>query len=345
MGMLKKFKVQINIKKLMELFYSFIPTNFYNYFKISFILLLFIFNVYLILNHNPKIENQPIIQAGFGNKNLKSWLHNLGAIGGFLSAYITVKNEIKDIQIGKLDQLMKEEREGIRKSIDKDIEEHQRILDSIDNKREELYNLHLEQAKIFGHNDRLLTIHNSIRDKVLSFKDKSVDPTSKLSDLGIIDQLIKLDTKKFSQEINSLISNVEVSNNPSTSSTSSTSANTNEEGAIDSLATNDIKESSILDFDIFYFIDWFEDLNGIKKIAISMILGKSVIFSALTSIIFIFYGDILIKKYDLENRYPKLAFIIQLRRKFQKVYFKYNCLLILSVIITEVIFAIAILLL
>lgn len=323
----------------MELFYSFILTNFYSYFKISFILLLFIFNVYLILNHNPKIENQPIIQAGFGNKNLKSWLHYLGTFGGFLSAYITVKNEIKDIKIGRLDQLMKEEREGIRKSIDKDIEEHQKLLDSIDNNRDELNKLYIEKAKIFGHNDRLLTIHNSIRDRVISFKDKSVDPTSKLSDLGIIDQLIKLDTDKFSREINSLISNIEISNNPSTSTS------VIEEDSTDTLATNDIKESSILDFNLFYFMDWFEGLNGIKKIAISMILGKSVIFSALTSIIFIFYGDILIKKYDLENRYPKLAFIIQLRRKFQKVYFKYNCLLILTVIITEVIFAIAILLL
>jgi len=76
-----------------------------------------------------------------------------------------------------------------------------------------------------------------------------------------------------------------------------------------------------------------------------LILGKSIILSALVSIIFIFYGNILIEKYDLINRYPKLATIIQLRQKFQKYYFKYYCFLILFVITTEVAFGIAILLL
>jgi len=332
----------------MDLLYSFTHINFYSYIKVSFILLLFIINVYLILTHKPEMalpieEKQPLLQAGFGNKNFKGWLQNLSLAGGFLASYIAVKNEIRDIQIGKLDQLAKEEREGIRKSIDKDIEEHQRLLDLIDNNRDELNKLHIEKAKIFGHNDRLLTIHNSIKDKVISFKDKSADSNIKLSELGIIDQLIKLDTKKFSQEASSLIKDIEDSNNPSTSSTSSTSADIIEEEAIDN--SSDLKESSILDFNIFYFMDLFEGLNGIKKIAFCMILGKSIVFSALTSIIFIFYGDILIKKYDLENKYPKLAFIIQLRRKFQKYYFKLNCLFILLVVIIEVTFAIAILLL
>jgi hypothetical protein len=74
-----------------------------------------------------------------------------------------------------------------------------------------------------------------------------------------------------------------------------------------------------------------------------MILGKSVIFSALISIIFIFYGNILIEKYDLENRYPRLAKLIQLRQKFQKYYFNYYCYLIISIIVIEVAFALAVL--
>jgi len=109
----------------------------------------------------------------------------------------------------------------------------------------------------------------------------------------------------------------------------------------------DIKESSIgpLNFEISTVLGWFEGLNGIKKIAVSLILSKSVVLSALISIIFIFYGNILIEKYDLENKYPKLAKFIQLRQKFQKYYFKYYCFLIFTVIITEIAFGIAILLL
>ena len=47
----------------------------------------------------------PILQAGFNINNLKGLLTYLGTIGGLLSAAITIKNELKDIQIGRLDKL------------------------------------------------------------------------------------------------------------------------------------------------------------------------------------------------------------------------------------------------
>jgi hypothetical protein len=321
--------------------FSFLGGIFF-YYKFSFILLLFIINIYLIITHKPnKIlsleEKHPILQAGFNNKKLKGWLGTLGAVGGFLSAFITVKIEIRDINIGRLDQLMAEDRENIRRSIDKDKEEHQNLFNSIIKYREEVNKLQIEKAKIYGHNERLQTLQDSMKEKIASYQNKSINPDTKLSELGIIDQLIKRDTNKFNLEVNSLISDLEISENPSISTEQIEIETTDN--------TSDLKESSIFDFNIFYYLDWFEGLNGIKKTAVSLILGKSVIFSALLSIIFIFYGDILIKKYDLEKKYPKLAHLIQLRREFQKYYFKYNCLLILIVIITEVTFAVAILLL
>jgi hypothetical protein len=318
----------------MELIYFIAPLVFY--FKISFVLFLFILNIYLIVTYKKEELFVKELHSGFGNKNLKNLLSSLGYIGGFLSAFITVKNEFKDIQIGKLDQLMEAEREGIRKSIDKDKEEHQKLLNSIDNNRDELMNLHVEKAKLVGHNDRLLTLHNSIKDNILSYKNKSTEPTSKLSDLGILDQLIKQDTKKFGEELNSLILNIEKSYNSSSS-----------EVVGDASLQTDIKESSVfpLNFELSTILKWFEGLNGIKKIAFSLILSKSVVLSALISIIFIFYGNILIEKYNLENKYPKLAKIIHIRQKFQKYYFKYYCGLILTVVIIEIAFGIAILLL
>jgi len=323
-----------------SLVYLMAPISFY--FKFSFVLLLSILNIYLIITF--KKEELPIkeLQSGFGNKKLKAFLSSLGYIGGFLSALITVKNELKDIQIGKLDQLKEAEREGIRKSIDQDREIHQNLLNSIDSNRDELMKLHIEKAKLVGHNDRLFTLHNSIKDNILSFKNKSTDSTSKLSDLGILDQLIKQDTKKFGEELNSLILAIE----PTHNSSSSESAGEGDSTPLPK-AGGDIKESSIipLNFELSTVLGWFEGLNGIKKIAVSLILSKSVVLSALISIIFIFYGNILIEKYDLENKYPKLAKIIQLRQKFQKYYFKYYCFLIFMVVITEIAFEIAILLL
>ena len=320
------------------------------YYKSSFVFLLFFINLYLIFTFNKERSDKglSVLQSGLGNTNLKRFFNNLVLFGGFLSTLITVKNELKDVQIGKLDQLMVEERENIRKSIDQDREIHQSLLNKIESNREELFKYHVEKAKMLGHNDRLLTLHKSIKDHIVSYQDKSSEPSTKLSELGILDQLIKQDTNKFGQELDSLILQIENPLNPSMSpaegsSTPSTLPNGEEGDITDGL--KDLKESSVFNFNIITSMDWFEGLNGIKKLAVSLILGKSVIFSALLSIIFIFYGNILIEKYDLVNRYPKLAKIIQLRRKFQKYYFNYYCGLILSVIVIEVAFGVTFLLL
>lgn len=322
----------------MELIHLISPLFFY--FKFAFVFLLFILNIYFICaaTHNKESVPNKELQSGFNLKRFKGVLTTLGTIGGFLSAIITMQNELKNIQIGKIDQLVEAERAGIRKSIDQDREEHQRILNTLNSNREELYNLHIAKAKLFGHNDRLLTLHNSIKENVISYQDKSVDPTAKLSDLGILDQLIKQDTNKFAQELDYLVLNTD---NPLGEGSSSESHKGTIPDTLDS--TENLKESSVFDFNIITSMDWFEGLNGIKKLAVSLILGKSVIFSALISIIFIFYGNILIEKYDLENRYPKLAIFIKLRRKFQKYYLNYYCGLIIIIIITEVAFALAVL--
>jgi hypothetical protein len=200
----------------------------------------------------------------------------------------------------------------------------------------------MEKAPIFGHNDRLLTLHNSIKTNINSYLDKSTEPSTKLSDLGILDQLIQLDSYKFAQELDSLVSAFEqpLDLSEEGNSSSSTSPKGGEGDITESL--KDLKESSIFNINILYSIDWFEGLNGIKKIAVFMILGKSVIFSALLSIIFNFYGNILIEKYDLENRYPRFYKLIQLRRKFQKYYFYYSCFLIILIILIDISFALAV---
>jgi hypothetical protein len=325
----------------MELIHSFASITFY--LKLSFILVLFLINLYLIFSYNPNLNNK-ILQSGLGNKNLKTYLSALGAAGGLLSSYITVKNEFKDYQIGRINQLKVEENAIINRSIDKDKEIHQKILTTISNYREDLLRLHHERAKIIGHTGRLSDLHEKIKDNVLIYKNKSTDLNSKLSELGIIDQLINRDLEKFSEEVNSLISNIEEEELPSKSEVNSLISNIEEE-EIPSKSDNDINESSIINTDFFAIKEWFDGLIGIKKIAFSLILGKSVILSALVSIIFIFYGNILIEKYDLVNRYPKLAKFIELRKKYQKYYFIIYCLLIFFIIIIEVIFGIAILLL
>jgi|SRR5882672_2003644 len=91
-----------------------------------------------------------------------------------------------------------------------------------------------------------------------------------------------------------------------------------------------IKQSSIINWDWFYY------LNAWGKLAVSLLLTKSVLFSSLISLIFVYYGDVLLTKFNLESRFPKLAKIIKLRRKFSRYYFLLDCLLILGVILLEV---------
>lgn len=83
----------------------------------------------------------------------------------------------------------------------------------------------------------------------------------------------------------------------------------------------------------------FHSLNGIKQMAVSLLLLKSALFSSFISIIFIFYGDYLINKYNLEVRFPKVANIIKLRKKYTRYYLISNFLFIFIIILAEVVFS------
>jgi hypothetical protein len=75
----------------------------------------------------------------------------------------------------------------------------------------------------------------------------------------------------------------------------------------------------------------YENLTNDQLGGIGLILFSQVIIASAISIVFIFFGEYLIQRYDLENKYPKLAKIIQLRRKFQKYYLILNILYICSI--------------
>lgn len=59
-----------------------------------------------------------------------------------------------------------------------------------------------------------------------------------------------------------------------------------------------------------------------EQIAFGFLILNQIILSSVLTLIYIFYGDYLIKRFNLETRYPNLAKIISLRRKFQSYYFK-----------------------
>lgn len=100
------------------------------------------------------------------------------------------------------------------------------------------------------------------------------------------------------------------------------------------------KGNKFINFNLFSF---FEKFNAIQQLAISMIFLNSVIFSALITIIFVFYGDFLIKKFDLENKHPLLTKFIRFRTTMQRYYLFSSIFVILLVLLIQVTYAIAVL--
>jgi len=98
---------------------------------------------------------------------------------------------------------------------------------------------------------------------------------------------------------------------------------------VNTLLNNSGNKSQYLD-SLQSIIDGF---NYEQNLAMSNILGSMFILFSLISIISIFYGDKLIIFFDLENRFPKIAKFILIRRKFQQYYLLMNMILISIVLL------------
>jgi len=68
------------------------------------------------------------------------------------------------------------------------------------------------------------------------------------------------------------------------------------------------------------FTDVLKSLNFEQLFGVTFFLLSNIIFSNIIYIVFILYGDHLIKKFKLEEKYPRLAKWIQLRRRLQRYY-------------------------
>lgn len=79
--------------------------------------------------------------------------------------------------------------------------------------------------------------------------------------------------------------------------------------------------SSIIDLDIFNaIISYINNLNFFQTLAFTHLSAIIFIFLSLNSLIALYFGDYLINRFNIEDKYPRIYKFIQLRRKFQ-VYF------------------------
>lgn len=105
-----------------------------------------------------------------------------------------------------------------------------------------------------------------------------------------------------------------------------------------------LKREASIGINFTDFWDYIDALGPMEKIAFSFLLLNQIIISSVISIIYIFYGDYLLKKFNIEQKYPKLAKVIELRRKFQSYYLLISIGWIISSVLIESVFCILIIL-
>ena len=94
-----------------------------------------------------------------------------------------------------------------------------------------------------------------------------------------------------------------------------------------------VKNSSIFHLDEFYktlakLYNKFDTMDGICQLAFSMVIQSTVILSCVYTLIVNLYGGYLLDRFQLESRYPKIAWIIKYRKKISKYYIISNLFLI-----------------
>ena len=90
---------------------------------------------------------------------------------------------------------------------------------------------------------------------------------------------------------------------------------------LDKEIDNKLIKSSFISSD-FDFKKFIGSLNQEELLALSGLLLNSLILNYTISIILILYGEYLIKRFNLEDRFPRLAKFIKLRRTLQNYYLK-----------------------
>lgn len=87
------------------------------------------------------------------------------------------------------------------------------------------------------------------------------------------------------------------------------------------------------------FIDWYKEFLSNLSVeqlgCLSNIIGFSIIYIAVNSIIFIYFGNNIINYFNLESKYPKLAKIIIIRTRILDKYIKFQ---IVYIFVTSSIF-------
>ncbi len=298
------------------------------FFKIIFLILFLLINLGLLYSEyleNKNKDNPNYIKNGIGSE-LKKIATTFISAASLYSAFITIKNEHQKI----------EKEAEFRKEISKANEATKKISDE-KTANNFSHRLNLERIeKDYNELDKIIKakseLTKTIQEKKVNFErgDKSISQEMIRNEEMKIVELVLLEDKAKNTMQKNIAKGVKFSKEVS---------NENNESKI--LEMINEKKSTIFDLDDL--LANFDSLNGISKLACSMILSSSIILWCIFGIILNFYGNYLLDRFNLEERYPKIALFINYRRKVSKYYIMSNFLLIISMCLINVIFGISIL--
>lgn len=257
--------------------------------------------------NKEKINKVKYVQSGFGTrgalKNGEKLALLFGYVLGNLSSFISIKNEYKEIQINKLNNEILTNLKEIRVQSAQVAIIKQSIADELITV---LGTVQSEKGKYSEYIRRLNEINKDLSENLARFNNKSLSDETVASELIVICEGIKKNIyiSSFTQaqvKLENLLDTAAATASPSTDlKVNSDSLANSDHYRIEGL--DDINKSSIINFYFYSSINWFEGLIGIQKLAFCIILGKGILISAISSIVFIYYGDVLIENYDLVNK-------------------------------------------
>jgi type I site-specific restriction endonuclease len=170
-----------------------------------------------------------------------------------------------------------------------------------------------------------ITDINEETDKALRENDKLAEISNNLNNSNLDTSQIEFINKDISYHINNLENYLSSSN-----SKLEELKNIVKDifGSGPSSSTNYLGKDTFDNLQVYLSSLPIEKVGALGHILISLAILLSVL-----SLISVFYGDSLIKYYNLETKFPKLAKFIQLRRKFQQYYFTLNISLIVTALL------------
>jgi hypothetical protein len=312
-----------NISNIQEKFTNFSLNylnnlNFINFLKLIVILLLIIINFYLILINNEKHPNVNKLKESGMNDDLLSKILGMGVTSVGLVSFF----------------------KGLRADKFKEVSTNlQQSLELIQTSMEFDESISSEDKRLFYElKGNLFKLMDDVRN-------------NKINDSKIMKELIALQAAKINDVLTSTQSRrieerIRYLNSERTSDDTLLEWQIRTlEDKLDKLTRVATNCSDKKDFflnnneKIFSFdniTEYFDKYSSLEKLAIINLIYSNILIGSLISIVFIFYGEFLIKYFNLEKRYPKLAKFIQLRRKFQHFFFIYNVLWILLILLAQV---------